>query len=45
MSKVPSLSYTKIIAAFERDGWVRVRQRGSYIRFINVNLTKFSSLN
>ena len=32
MSKVPSLSYTKIIAAFKRDGWVRVRQRGSHIR-------------
>jgi predicted RNA binding protein YcfA (HicA-like mRNA interferase family) len=32
VSKVPSLSYTKIIAAFERDGWVRVRQRGSHIR-------------
>ncbi|WP_133164034.1 type II toxin-antitoxin system HicA family toxin [Cuspidothrix issatschenkoi] len=29
MTKVPSLPYTKIIAALERDGWVVVRQRGS----------------
>lgn len=32
MSKVPSLSYQKIIAALERDGWIVVRQRGSHIR-------------
>ena len=32
MSKVPSLSYRKIIAALERDGWIMVRQRGSHIR-------------
>lgn len=32
MSKVPSLSYEKVIAAFKRDGWVVVRQRGSHIR-------------
>lgn len=32
MSKVPSLAYTEIISAFERDGWVVVRQRGSHIR-------------
>lgn len=32
MSKVPSLSYHKIIAALERDGWIVVRQRGSHIR-------------
>jgi predicted RNA binding protein YcfA (HicA-like mRNA interferase family) len=32
MSKVPSLPYTKIIAALKRDGWVIVRQRGSHIR-------------
>ncbi len=32
MIKVPSLPYTKIIAALERDGWVRVRQKGSHIR-------------
>lgn len=32
MSKVPSLPYTQIIAALERDGWVIVRQRGSHIR-------------
>ncbi|MEM7760775.1 MAG: type II toxin-antitoxin system HicA family toxin, partial [Cyanobacteria bacterium P01_A01_bin.40] len=32
MSKVPSLSYKKVIAALERDGWIVVRQRGSHIR-------------
>lgn len=32
MSKVPSLSYTEIIKALQRDGWVIVRQRGSHIR-------------
>lgn len=32
MSKLPSLSYRKIIAALKRDGWVIVRQRGSHIR-------------
>ena len=32
MSKVPSLAYTEIIAAFKRDGWRFVRQKGSHIR-------------
>ena len=32
MSKVPSLSYKKIITALERDNWIIVRQRGSHIR-------------
>lgn len=32
MSKVPSLPYTKIIHALQRDGWTVVRQRGSQIR-------------
>ena len=32
MSKVPSVSYEKIIAALKRDGWVVVRLRGSHIR-------------
>lgn len=32
MSKVPSLPYTKIIRALQRDGWMIVRQRGSHIR-------------
>ena len=32
MSKVPSLSYTEIIRALQRDGWTIVRQRGSHIR-------------
>ena len=32
MTKVPSVSYRKIVAALQRDGWVVVRQRGSHIR-------------
>ena len=32
MSKVPSLSYRKIIKALERDNWTVVRQNGSHIR-------------
>lgn len=32
MSKVPSLSYQKIIRALERDNWIVVRQKGSHIR-------------
>ena len=32
MSKVPSLNYPAVVAAFRRAGWVVVRQRGSHIR-------------
>jgi len=32
MTKVPSLSYQKVIKALRRDGWIVVRQRGSHIR-------------
>jgi predicted RNA binding protein YcfA (HicA-like mRNA interferase family) len=32
VSKVPSLPYTKIIRALQRNGWMVVRQRGSHIR-------------
>jgi len=32
MSKVPSLSYRKVINALQRAGFVVVRQRGSHIR-------------
>ncbi|NJL60813.1 MAG: type II toxin-antitoxin system HicA family toxin [Methylacidiphilales bacterium] len=32
MSKVPSVPYTQIIAALEKDGWIVVRQKGSHIR-------------
>ncbi|NET02527.1 MAG: type II toxin-antitoxin system HicA family toxin [Sphaerospermopsis sp. SIO1G2] len=32
MTKIPSLPYTKILAALERDGWIVIRQRGSHIR-------------
>lgn len=30
--KVPSLPYTQIVKALQRDGWTVVRQRGSHIR-------------
>lgn len=36
MSKVPSLPYTDVIRALERDGWVGLRQRGSHIRLHKV---------
>jgi len=32
VSKVPSLSHTKVVRALQRNGWVVVRQRGSHIR-------------
>ena len=32
MSKVPSLPYTQIVRALQRDGWTVVRQRGSHVR-------------
>lgn len=32
MTKVPELSYDRIIRALQRDGWVVVRQKGSHIR-------------
>jgi predicted RNA binding protein YcfA (HicA-like mRNA interferase family) len=32
VTKVPSLPYTSIIRALQRDGWIVVRQRGSHIR-------------
>ena len=32
MTKVPSLSYDRVIRALRRDGWVVVRQKGSHIR-------------
>ena len=32
MSKVPSLSYAKVIKALQKDGWLVIRQKGSHIR-------------
>jgi predicted RNA binding protein YcfA (HicA-like mRNA interferase family) len=32
VSKVPSLPYTQIVHALQRDGWTVVRQRGSHLR-------------
>ena len=34
MSKVPELPYHEIIRAFQRDGWIVVRQVGSHIRLL-----------
>jgi len=32
VSKIPSLTYNKIISALQRNGWIVVRQKGSHIR-------------
>ena len=32
MTKVPSLNYPEVVAAFQRAGWSVVRQKGSHIR-------------
>ena len=32
MSKIPSLSYKRVINALQRDGWIVIRQKGSHIR-------------
>ncbi len=32
MSRLPSLPYTRIVRALQRDGWTVVRQRGSHVR-------------
>ncbi|GAB6042951.1 type II toxin-antitoxin system HicA family toxin [Endothiovibrio diazotrophicus] len=32
MTKVPAISYVRLINALKRDGWVMVRQKGSHIR-------------
>jgi predicted RNA binding protein YcfA (HicA-like mRNA interferase family) len=32
VTKVPSLPYTQIIRALQRDGWTVVRSRGSHFR-------------
>jgi predicted RNA binding protein YcfA (HicA-like mRNA interferase family) len=32
MTKVPNLSYLKVVRALQRDGWVIVRQKGSHVR-------------
>jgi predicted RNA binding protein YcfA (HicA-like mRNA interferase family) len=36
LTKVPSLNYTEIIHALERDGWTGLRQRGSHMRLHKV---------
>ncbi|MHB9031246.1 MAG: type II toxin-antitoxin system HicA family toxin [Candidatus Latescibacterota bacterium] len=32
MTEIPSLSYTRIVRAFQRDGWIVVRRKGSHLR-------------
>ena len=32
MTKIPSVSYDRVIRVLQRDGWVVVRQKGSHIR-------------
>jgi predicted RNA binding protein YcfA (HicA-like mRNA interferase family) len=32
LKKVPSLPYTEVIRALQKDGWTGLRQRGSHIR-------------
>lgn len=32
MTKVPSIGFSQVVRALQRDGWVVVRQRGSHIR-------------
>ena len=32
MTKIPSINYDALINAFQRDGWVVVREDGSHIR-------------
>jgi predicted RNA binding protein YcfA (HicA-like mRNA interferase family) len=32
VSKLPSLPYTRIVRALQRDGWTVIRQRGSHVR-------------
>jgi predicted RNA binding protein YcfA (HicA-like mRNA interferase family) len=44
MSKVPSLSYEKIINALKRDGWVVIRQKGSHVRLHKHTLTEVLKL-
>ncbi len=40
MTKVPSLSYRRVIRALRRDGWVVVRQKGSHIRLQKHTVTE-----
>ena len=37
MTKVPSVNYPQVVAAFERAGWRVVRQKGSHIRVERVS--------
>ena len=32
MSKIPSLPYSQVIRALQRDGWVVVKTKGSHFR-------------
>jgi len=37
LTKVPSLNYPQVVAAFQRAGWRVVRQKGSHIRVERVS--------
>ena len=37
MTQLPTLSFRELIAAVERLGFVRIRQRGSHIRFAHAD--------
>ena len=32
MTKIPSVSYDRVVRALQRDGWVVVRRKGAHIR-------------
>ena len=32
MTRIPSVSYDRVVRALQRNGWVVVRQKGSHIR-------------
>lgn len=39
MTKVPSVNYPAVVSAFQRAGWIVVRQKGSHIRVERVTGT------
>ena len=44
MTMIPSLPFTAVVAALERDGWTVQRQRGSHIRLIKYSPSKILKL-
>ncbi|MEN6486881.1 MAG: type II toxin-antitoxin system HicA family toxin [Syntrophobacteraceae bacterium] len=37
MTSIPDLSFNRLISAVEQLGFIRVRQRGSHIRFVHAD--------